>query len=43
MRVAKAKRKARILNFFMYSLYATIAGLLITSAVFITLAIIKYS
>ena len=42
-RLAKLARKKRIVNIFMYSLYAVIGTLLITSAVFITLAIIKYN
>ena len=42
-RLAKFARKKRIVNIFMYSLYTVIGALLITSAVFITLAIIKYN
>ena len=42
-RLAKFARKKRIVNIFMYSLYTVIGTLLITSAVFITLAIIKYN
>lgn len=42
-RLVKLARKKRIVNIFMYSLYAVIGTLLITSAVFITLAIIKYN
>ena len=42
-RLAKLARKKRIVNIFMYSLYAVIGTLLIISAVFITLAIIKYN
>lgn len=37
------KRKKIIMNFFMYSLYAIGTALLISSAIFITLAIIKYN
>ena len=43
IRKAKFARKKRILNIFMYSVYTVTGTLLITSAVFITLAIIKYS
>jgi hypothetical protein len=41
--IAKVKRKKRILNIFMYSLYTVIGVLLITSAIFITIAFLKFN
>jgi phage-related holin len=43
IRKAKFARKKKIVNIFMYSVYTVMGTLLITSAVFITLAIIKYN
>lgn len=40
---AKAARKKMILNIFMYSVYSIVGVLLISSAIFITLAVIKYN
>ena len=42
-RIAKQKRKKVIVNFFMYSLYAVLGVLVVSSAIFITLAILKYN
>lgn len=42
-RIAKQKRKRTIINFFMYSLYAVLGVLVVSSAIFITLAILKYN
>lgn len=42
-RIAKQKRKKTIINFFMYSLYAVLGVLVVSSAIFITLAILKYN
>jgi len=42
-RKLKYARKKRILNIFMYSFYTVVGALLIASAIFITLAIMKYS
>ena len=42
-RIAKQKRKKVIINFFMYSLYAVLGVLVVSSAIFITLAILKYN
>ena len=42
-RMAKQKRKRAIVNFFMYSLYAVLGVLVVSSAIFITLAILKYN
>ena len=42
-RIAKQKRKKVIVNFFMYSLYAVLCVLVVSSAIFITLAILKYN
>ena len=42
-RIAKLKRKRTIVNFFMYSLYAVLGVLVVSSAIFITLAILKYN
>ena len=42
-RIAKRKRKKTIINFFMYSLYAVLGVLVVSSAIFITLAILKYN
>ena len=42
-RKLKYARKKRILNIFMYSFYTVVGALLVTSAIFITLAIMKYS
>jgi molecular chaperone GrpE (heat shock protein) len=42
-RIAKQKRKRTIVNFFMYSLYAVLGVLVVSSAIFITLAILKYN
>ena len=43
IRKAKFARKKRILNIFMYSFYTILGALLITSAIFITIAFLKYS
>ena len=42
-RKLKYARKTRILNIFMYSFYTILGALLITSAIFITIAFLKYS
>ena len=42
-RKAKFARKTRILNIFMYSFYTILGALLVTSAIFITIAFLKYS
>lgn len=42
-RIAKQKRKKVIVNFFMYTLYAVLGVLVVSSAIFITLAILKYN
>ena len=42
-RIAKQKRKKVIVNFFMYSLYVVLGVLVVSSAIFITLAILKYN
>tara|TARA_R110000796_G_scaffold34020_4_gene87928 strand:- start:10970 stop:11413 length:444 start_codon:yes stop_codon:yes gene_type:complete len=42
-RKLKYARKKRILNIFMYSFYTVIGALLIVSAIFITIAFLKYS
>ena len=42
-RIAKQKRKKAIINFFMYSLYAVLGVSVVSSAIFITLAILKYN
>lgn len=42
-RLAKARRKATIMKYVMYVLYSILGTLLISSAVFITLAILRYS
>ena len=42
-RLAKQRRKKTIVNFFMYSLYAVLGVLVVSSAIFITLAILKYN
>lgn len=43
VRLAKLKRKKAILNVFIYGFYTVIGLLLASSAVFITLAILKYN
>lgn len=42
-RRAKHRRKKRIINFFMYTLYTAIGIMVVSSAVFITMAIVRYS
>ena len=42
-RRAKYKRKKKIVNFFMYTFYSIVGALLISSAIMITLAILKFS
>ena len=42
-RRAKYKRKTRIINFFMYTLYTAIGIMVVSSAVFVTMAIVRYS
>jgi molecular chaperone GrpE (heat shock protein) len=42
-RRAKYRRKKRIIDFFMYTLYTAIGIMVVTSGVFITMAVVKYS
>ena len=42
-RRAKYRRKTRIINFFMYTLYTAIGIMVVSSAVFVTMAIVRYS
>jgi molecular chaperone GrpE (heat shock protein) len=42
-RRAKHRRKTRIINFFMYTLYTAIGIMVVSSAVFVTMAIVRYS
>ena len=42
-RLAKQRRKRAIINVFTYGLYAVLGVLVVSSAIFITLAILKYN